>query len=101
MKLIIDIDESYYKIITNKVKAIRDEISKNGYANNDGVPIGWNSIADGTPVLKEHGDLIDSDVLCEQYGRTNGDLYQSLDLTPIIIESERRKYENNKNKSSL
>lgn len=102
MKLIIDIDESYYKIITNKVKTIRDEISKNGYANNDCVPIGWNSIADGTLVLKEHGDLIDSNVLCEQYERTNGDLYQALDLTPIIIEAERRiKYENNKNKSSL
>lgn len=60
------------------------------------------AIKNGTPLPKGRGDLIDSNVLCEQYERTNGDLYQALDLTPIIIEAERRiKNENNKNKSSL
>lgn len=36
---------------------------------------------------KEHGDLIDSDILCEKYEMTY-DFYQALDLTPIIIEED-------------
>lgn len=52
MKLVIDIDDEYYATITNKVKAIRAEASKNGYANNDVVPVGWVSIADGEPFVE-------------------------------------------------
>lgn len=52
MKLVIDIDEDQYKTIVNKIKAIRTEISKKGYANNDVVPIGWVSIAEGTPLIE-------------------------------------------------
>lgn len=61
MKLVIDIDDEYYATITNKIKAIRNEVSKNGYAkNNDVVPIGWISIADGIPLPKGFGDLKDT-----------------------------------------
>lgn len=62
MKLMIEIDDEHYATITNRVKAIRDEASKNGYANNDVVPIGWVSIADGTQLPKGHGDLKDADL---------------------------------------
>lgn len=48
MNLVIDIDDDYYATITNKIKVIRTEISNEGYADNDVVPIGWASIADGT-----------------------------------------------------
>lgn len=63
MQLVIDIDDEYYATITNKVKAIRNEASKNGYANNDVVPIGWVSIADGIPLPKDFGDLKDTSEL--------------------------------------
>lgn len=49
-KIVINIDEKDFEIISNKVKDIRDEISNNGYANNDVLPIGWTSIADGVPL---------------------------------------------------
>lgn len=91
MKLIIDIDEGYYKIITNKIKAIRDEISKNGYANNDVVPIGWGSIADGTPLPKGHGDLIDRiEVLKSLFNYHNGEktIGQCIDDVPTIIKAD-------------
>lgn len=70
MKLVIDIDNEKYKIISDRVKAIRDEISKNGYANNDVVPIGWGSIADGTPLPKGYGNLIDKDKLLDELEKT-------------------------------
>lgn len=41
------------------------------------------------PLPKGHGDLIDANVLCEQYDKTNGDLYQALDLTHVIIEADK------------
>jgi len=47
------------------------------------------AVQNGTVLPKEHGDLIDSNILCEQYERTNGDLYQALDLTPIIIKENK------------
>ena len=49
IELVIKIPESYYKIITNKVKTARD----------DGVYLGWTAIANGTPLPKGHGRLID------------------------------------------
>ena len=67
MKLIIDISEEDYKRVSAMVDMIRN----------------------GTPLPKGHGDLIDSNVLCEQYEKTNGDLYQALDLTPTIIEADK------------
>ena len=47
------------------------------------------AIKDSTHLPKGHGDLIDSNVLCEQYEKTNGDLYQALDLTPSVIEADK------------
>lgn len=78
MKLIIDIDEDIYNLCK--------DLSTN-YIN---IPIGYLNVVvgNGTPLPKEHGYLIDSDVLCEQYEKTYGDLYQALDLTPIIIEAD-------------
>lgn len=75
MKLIIDIPEKAYKLrLTNPV----------WYDSNMD-----KAIRNGKPLPKGHGDLIDSNVLCEQYEKTNGDLYQALDLTPIIIEADK------------
>ena len=76
MKLIIDMPEEAYK-----------HLLKEQYIPN-GLDIEY-FIIHGIPLPEGHGDLIDSNVLCEQYERTNGDLYQALDLTPIIIETDK------------
>ncbi len=57
------------------------------------------ALNNGTPLSKGHGDLIDSNLLCEQYEKTYGDLYQALDLTPSIIDAD-EKNENIKTISS-
>ena len=102
MKLVIEIDDEHYATITNKVKAIRDEVSRNGYANNDVVPIGWVSIADGIPLLKGYGRLIDADALeytcnADECGMLTGCNHcqyhivteHEIDNAPTIIEADK------------
>ncbi len=59
MKIVIDIPDEQYELISNRVKSIRNEISHNGYSAKDHVPAGWVAIADGSVLPKGHGDLID------------------------------------------
>lgn len=94
MKLVIDIDNEKYKIISDHIKATRDVISKNGYANNDVVPIGWVAIADGEPLPKGHGELVDKNELMKAYAPFEftgdmGDAMEILDNFDTIIESDK------------
>ena len=83
MKLIIDIDKDIAQgIIDGKGEMPRNIVRSFQATIAD-------AIKNGIPLPKGHGDLIDSNVLCEQYERTNGDLYQALDLTPTIIEADK------------
>ena len=78
MKLIIELDEKQFKDI-QRIASI--QIRRRSLTCEQ-------IIANGIPLPKGHGDLIDSDVLCEKYEMTYGDLYQAFDLTPIIIEAD-------------
>ena len=75
MKLIIDIPEDLYK----------EEIR--GTASDRQCEKILKCVKKGIPIPKEHGDLIDSNALCEKYDMCL-DLYQALDLTPVIIKGE-------------
>ena len=59
MRLIVEIPDDHYEIITDKIKAIRAEVAKKGYANDPVVYLGWEEIADGIPCIEsERGDAI-------------------------------------------
>ena len=59
MRLIVEIPDEHYEIITDKIKAIRVEVAKKGYANDPVVYLGWEEIADGIPYIEsERGDAI-------------------------------------------
>ena len=75
MQIVVNITENHYKALM-KMK----EFSLGYYQR---------AIINGTVLPKGHGDLIDANVLCEQYEKTDGDLYQALDLTRVIIEEDK------------
>lgn len=82
IELIIRISEEDFEIMKHNIAV-----------NNPLCPLSQeemvSKVANGTPLPKGHGDLIDSNVLCEQYEKTNGDLYQALDLIPSVIEADK------------
>ena len=75
MKIVIDIDEDYYKMIKHDVN--------NGMDYLPCVLIGK-----GTPLPKNHGRLIDADILVEGM-EDNYELCMEVNATPTIIPSER------------
>ena len=82
MKLIIDIDEDYYEIIKHDVKV----------SHNDFKP--YTIIANGIPLLKGHGRLIDADSLQKEilsWGMNDyepSDFIDEIDIAETIIEAE-------------
>ena len=84
MKLIVDIDKDYFEILKYE--------ERNG---NDFKPI--KLIANGTPLPKKHGDLIDRQELKKEVYTTtewNGDIHRiiyeaSIDDAPTIIEADK------------
>ena len=77
MKLIIDIPEEVKQKIDENLNSCDLDIY-------DCVML---ATKNGISLTKGHGDLIDSNVLCEKYDMCL-DLYQALDLTPVIIKGE-------------
>lgn len=84
VELVIKIAEQDY----DKCKNLFDMAYQEGYLNHNLYIALIKSVANGTVLPKGHGDLIDSNILCEQYEKTYGDLCQALDLTPSIIEAD-------------
>lgn len=81
MKIVIDIDEDYYEIIKHNVKVF----------HNDFKP--YVLIANGTPLPKGHGRLIDADELKKhKYHDSNrfenAVAVAQIDYAPTIIEAE-------------
>ncbi len=78
MKLVIDIDEDYYEIIKHDVKA----------NHNDFKP--YTIIANGTPLPKGHGDLIDRQALIDN-GIKKGfcDWYDEIEMADTIIKADK------------
>ena len=84
VELVIKISEQEYNECKNRFNMVHQE----GYLNYNLNTALVMYIANGTVLPKGHGDLIDSNILCEQYEKTYDDLYQALDLTPSIIEAD-------------
>ena len=88
MKIVIDIDEDYYELIKHYVK--EDHFDFKPYI----------TIANGTPLPKGHGRLIDADALDEKVekhrkmlkiSRYDRDLilhYTDVEMAPTIIEAD-------------
>jgi len=82
MKLMIDIPENTYKQI--------QALARNGYFEHDICGNSMRRIANGTPLPKGHGRLIDADaVLVEPFGNT----YKDIDIAETIIEADRSEEE--------
>ena len=80
MQVVIDIDEDTYEILKKYGSFGR---------------ISENAILNGTPLPKEHGNLIDADAVLEEVHRcleerdyTLGTLYDNLCELPTIIEAD-------------
>lgn len=74
MKIVIDIPEDYYKIIKHDVECGMDYRP-------------CVLIANGTPLPKRHGRLIDADVLADGF-EDNYEFCEEVNATPTIIEAE-------------
>lgn len=81
MKIVIDIDDEIYDYITKEYTCMR---VKDSHA----VAV---AIANGTPLPKGHGDLVDFDRLCKEYWDGNYMEIHKDDLSNIkpIIEADK------------
>ena len=85
MQVVIDIDDDYYRIVKHEVEV------------HGGHFLPFTLIANGTPLLKGHGDLIDRNEARDAMRYTmSGTGYQSMAMdvlnefyTPTIIESDK------------
>ena len=80
MKLIIDIDEQHFELLQMAVM--------NGMGDN-----AQKIIAQGIPLPKGHGRLIDADKLWDSYHDLDYDFYEALDLADTIIEADKGEQE--------
>ena len=79
MKLIIDIDEETYNDIKKgKVYTSYRDVPQESVL----------AIANGTPLPKGHGRLIDADIIWDSYHANDYDFYEALDDTPTIIGAD-------------
>ena len=76
MQIVIDIPEKDYKFI-------KEQVDKRDYPD---MSTG-KAIANGTPLPKKHGRLIDADKLLEEYGKY--DIGFAVDGQPTIIEADK------------
>ena len=80
MKLIIDIDEQHFELLQMAVmNGMGDKAQK--------------IIAQGIPLPKGHGRLIDADKLWDSYHDLDYDFYEALDLADTIIEADKGEQE--------
>lgn len=77
MQLVIDISEADYKYFTDANEKYK--LKENTFT--------W-MIANGTPLPKGHGRLVDADTLWDSFQDSNGDFYEALDDTPTLLEAE-------------
>lgn len=93
MKLIIDIPEEEYNECKNRFNMIYQE----GYLNYNLNTSLVMYIANGTPLPKEHGRLIDADALFDEvssWGMNDyepSDFTDEIDRTKTIIEADKRR----------
>lgn len=81
MQIVIEIPENFYngvKVVTEESEDITEEV----------VTLPMECIANGIPLPKGHGRLIDADALKKAYKSGNWDLHKVLDGAETIIEAE-------------
>ena len=88
MKIVIDIPEDEYELVRHENKSYRTEL------------VLMNAVAEGTPLPKGHGDLIDRKYLIEDFKASKKisfaermDISCIVDHAPIIIEADKAESE--------
>ena len=79
MKIIIDIPEDRYKDI-QRIASV--QLEKYNFQTAEQI------IANGTPLPKGHGRLVDADALYDQYAYADYDFDKTLEYAPTIIEAD-------------
>lgn len=85
MQIVIDIDVQAY----NKCLKLVDD--------NDGGILGIhliNAVANGTPLPKGHGRLIDADAVYDDFEKGEYDFEESLEFAPTIIPTDKESEDN-------
>lgn len=83
MKLIIDIPEEYKDLFdTERCKSKFDSLASNEFGY-----VLRKAFENGTPLPKEHGRLIDADVLVDGM-EDNYEFCEAVNATPTIIKAE-------------
>ena len=79
MQIVIEIDEETYKDIKRgKIYTSYRDVPQESVL----------AIANGTPLTKGHGRLIDADKLWNAYHDLDYDFYEAFDLVDTIIEAD-------------
>ena len=83
MQIVIDIPENTYRQI--------QALARNGYFEHDICGNSMRRIANGTPLPKGHGDIVDIETLCEMFWDGNSMEITKYDLSVIepIIEADK------------
>ena len=77
MKIVVTIDDEYYELLKHNVEVY----------HSDYVPV--KLLAQGTPLPKGHGRLIDADKAIDEYGHyKKSHYYDATDLEDILNECE-------------
>ena len=79
IELVIKIDEELYKTYKGRPPMLGDA----------GIDTIAQSIANGTPLPKGHGRLIDADALYDQFEYADYDFEKTLEYAPTIIEADK------------
>ena len=87
IELVIKIDEDIYK----RILPYKDEPIISNHANY--LPELTHAVANGTPLPKGHGRLIDADSMWNAYHDLDYDFYEALDSVDTIIEADKEQEE--------
>lgn len=83
MQIVIDIPEVFYEALRKT-----DEIISGQRSGKTFMSVIYNAVANGTPLPKGHGRLIDADRLWDSYHDLGYDFYEAFDLAETIIEAD-------------
>ena len=81
-KIVIDLDDDTYRVVKNELVIISGMRSYKTVFNKI-----LDAIANGTPLPKGHGRLIDADVLADGF-EDNYEFCEALNNTPTVIKAD-------------
>lgn len=87
MQIVMEIDDDVYK----RALVYKGERLTSSIANDLSELI--TAVANGTPLPKGHGRLIDADKLWDAYHSNDYDFYEAIDDIPTIVEADKEESE--------